>query len=62
MKYFDDGKLIYITDYGTNGKVWSAIYAETGEPVVGIGTHVSKVMVEDRLSKVAKEKGWRSDK
>jgi len=60
MKYFDDGKLIYITDYGTNGKVWSAIYAETGEPVVGIGTHVSKVMVEDRLAQMAKEKGWRS--
>ena len=62
MKYFDDGKMIYITDYGSSGKVWSAIYAETGEPVVGIGTHVSKTLVENRLAQMAKEKGWRSAK
>ena len=61
MKYFDGKKMIYVTDFGSGGRVWSAIYAESGQPVVGIGTHVSKALVADKLAQTAKEKGWRCD-
>ena len=58
MKYFDNGKMIYVTDFGSNGRVWSAIYAESGQPVVGIGTHTSKKLVEDLLYEMAEKRGW----
>ena len=60
MKYVDDkGHLIYVTDFGSGGRVWSAIYAESGQPVVGIGTHVSKALVDDQLRRLAELRGWK---
>ena len=58
MKYYECKKVIYVTDLGSGGRVWTAIYAESGQPVSGIGTHVTQRDAQQALYEMAREKGW----
>lgn len=51
-------KMIYVTDLGSNGRVWTAIYAESGQPVPNIGTHRTQKEAETALYEMAEKRGW----
>jgi len=59
-KYIDSkGQIYMITDYGTKGKVWAAIRAESGEPITEVGTHISQQTAMKKFADHAKRMGWR---
>lgn len=60
MKYYEGKKVIYVTDLGSNGRIWTAIYGETGQPIPGFGTYIRERDAEQELYRVAKERGWES--
>lgn len=55
----ENGKMVYVTDLGSGGKVWTAIWAESGQPVPGIGTHITERDAKSALYEMAREKGWK---
>jgi hypothetical protein len=58
-KYIDSkGQIYMITDYGTKGKVWAAIRAESGEPIPEVGTHVDPEVAKQSLAEYAGKTGW----
>lgn len=61
MRFIDKkGQIYMLTDYGSGGKVWAAIRAESGEPITEVGTHVDYHIALKRFVDHAKKMGWRA--